>query len=376
MTGPGPKFGKSSLRGDQAVRRTARLLLWVTGVALGAVVAASPAAADMFTITGVAVDATADSALDAKAKAIGEGQAKAFAELLSRVVRAEDRPRVPQPDLETLQTVVAGYSIDNERTGPTEYLADLTVRFNAEAVELLLAQSDIKLAVEQAAPVLIVPIFWTGDRAVIWEADNPWRKVWNGLDLDNRLVPALLPLSDATDASVDAQGLITADPDVLSVLAGRYGVEYAFASLVAIDAKSGRVEGSITGEGPAGPMDLREFGQAEPGKEIEALTKVAGALLDRLDQEWRRAAANRPAEEQSQTIALGVPFANLQEWVGIRQRLESAPGVDSVDVRSLNPTGAQIVVTYKGGLQELAATLQAQGLQIYDNGASWELGIL
>jgi hypothetical protein len=371
----------SSPRADQVARRglpkAARAPLAGAAILLAlACLFAAPARADMFTVSDIAVEATAETATEAKQLAIADGQSRAFAELLGRVVRPDDRPFVPATDQQTLETVVAGYSIDNERTAPTQYLADLTVRFNAEAVELLLAQAGIKLAVEQAAPVLIVPVYWTGAEAVIWGDDNPWRRVWDQIDLDNRLVPGLLPLNDATDASVDSQALISADPDTLSVLARRYGVEFAFSSLVAMDAASGRIEGSITGQGPGGPIDLREFGEAEAGAEGPALLALAQALLDRLDAEWRRAAANRPAEEESQTIALGVPFGNLQEWVGIRQRLEAAPGVDAVDVRALNPNGAQIVVTFKGGLQDFAVGLETWGLRIHDNGLGWELRVL
>lgn len=326
------------------------------------------ARADMFTVTDVPIQATAESAAAAKAVAIADGQLRAFAKLIERVTSPQDAGLITAPTAETLQSVVAGFSLDNERTSATEYLADLTVRFNGEAVEYLLSQSGVKLAVEQAAPVLVVPVYWTGDSAVVWEGNNPWRAVWERLNLDNRLVPALLPLGDASDALIESNSLIRTEPAAMDLLRGRYGVEFAFVSIVAIDQASGRVEAALTGAGPLGPMDLRAQTEAQPGQEAQAFETVARELLDKLDLEWRNAVATDPFQVQSQSVAIGVPFGTLQEWVGIRSRLELSPGVEKVDVRALNANSAIVDVSYVGELQQLAAALESQGLHIYDSG--------
>jgi len=335
------------------------------------IVSGSPAAADMFTVSGIEIAASGETAVEAKTVAIAEGQAKAFAQLVRRLTSPEDAVVISTADPAILQSVVAGYSLDNERTSATDYLADLTVRFNGDAIEFLLSRSNVRISVEQAPPALIIPILWAGGSAVIWGSENSWRAIWERLDLDNRLVPALLPLGDATDELIDSQALVSADPAALELLAGRYGVNLALVALVAFDLEQNRIEAALVGSGPRGPLDLREVGKIEAGQEEEGMVAMAGRLLVRLDQEWRTAVAQDPTREARQSLSIGVPFANLQEWVGIRSRMETAPGVDNVDVRSLNAGQAQVTVTYTGGFRELASALQLQGLFLYDDGANW-----
>ena len=334
-------------------------------------VSGAPAAANMFTVSGIEIAASGESAVEAKAIAIAEGQAKAFAQLVRRLTSPEDAAFVPAANPATLQSLVAGYSLDNERTTATDYLADLTVRFNGDAIEFLLSRSDVRIAVEQAPPALIIPILWTEGSTVIWGGENSWRTVWERIDLDNRLVPALLPLGDAADELIDAQALVTADPAALELLAGRYGVDLALVALVAFDFEQNRIEAALAGSGPRGPVDIREIGEIKVGQEAEAMAVVADRLLVRLDQEWRAAVAADPTRQARQSVAIGVPFGNLQEWVGIRGRIETAPGVDNVDVRALSAGQAQIIVTYSGGFRELASAFQIQGLFLYDDGTNW-----
>ena len=325
----------------------------------------------MFTVSGIEIGARAANAVDAKAVAIAEGQAKAFSELIGRVVSPADAAAVPSPDAETLQSVIAGYSLDNERTSAEEYLADLTVRFNPDAVEFVLSRSNIRLAVEQAPTALIVPVLWQDGSAVAWDPSSPWRAVWERLDLDNRLVPALLPLGDAADALADEQGLATADPGPLQLLAGRYGVETALVAVVAYDLAQGRIEGALAGFGPRGQIDLRQSGEIAEGEQAEAMQSIAAALLDSLDAYWRDAQTNDPARAAGQSVALGVPFRSLQEWVAVRSRLEAAAGVEQVEVRSLSAGEAQIVVTFTGDVQSFADGLALQGLYLRDDGTRW-----
>jgi len=365
------RLGSRSPRDVQAAATLLTRRLGVYLIVGLAAVCGQPARADMFTVSGIEIAATAESAVDAKQVAIAEGQARAFARLARRLIAPEEAGLLATPDPETLQSVVAGYSLDNERTSASEYLAELTVRFNADAIEFLLSKSNIRLAVEQAPPALIVPVLWRDGTATIWGRSNPWRATWERLDLDNRLVPALLPLGDAADELADPQRLAVADPNALALLAGRYGVELALVAVVAYDPGQNRIEAALAGTGPYGAIDLREVGILEEGGEEQAMAEIASALLQRLDAEWRRIALADPSRLARQEVAIGVPFSSLQEWVAIRGRLETAPGIDSVDVRSLNAGEARIVITYTGGFRELAGALELQGLYLYDDGANW-----
>lgn len=345
-------------------------VMWLIAIVLltTALMFSKPVLADMLTVSGIEIAAKADSAVDAKVIAIAEGQAKAFSQILQRLTSPEDNERLPMPDAQSIQSVVAGFSLDNERTSANEYLAELTVRFNADSVEFLLSHSNIRMVAEQSEPVLIIPVLWQNGSAVIWGEDNKWRSVWQKIDLDNRLVPALIPLGDGVDEQVDQQELGQANPEALSVLAVKYGVKHAVIAIVAYDLEQKLIEAAFVGNSQRGAIDLRAIGVIEEGREIEAMKQIADQLLNRLDQKWREVVASGSVRQSKQTADILVPFSNLKQWVGIRRRLENAPGIQSLDVRSLNAEQAQIMVSFIGDLRELAKSLKFQGLFLYDDG--------
>ena len=143
--------------------------------------------------------------------------------------------------------------------------------------------------------------------------------------------------------------------------------------MVAYDRETGRVEGALTGSGPLGPVDIRANGQAEVNKEAEGFATVARQLLDQLDVLWREAVTANPLAHKPQSIALGVPFNALNEWVGIRSRLEYTPGVERVDVRALNNNSALVDLSFTGEFEQLLVALESQRLFLYDNGNGYIL---
>lgn len=396
--------------------------IWLVVFAFLALMAPWPggaARAQIFTVSGITVSARAASADEAKRLAIAEGQIKAYEALIAKLVRPEEAALLPVPDELALQGLVSGFSLDNERNSPTQYLAELTVRFNPDAVELLLAQAGISLNVTQSTPVLIVPVVTgsgppapaapapapeaqlpglpdsgvqlprspqpqpepqapappaPGRDVQIWGAQNTWLPVWKSLTLGDRLVPVILPLGDATDRQIGAAALLGADVDALQQLAARYGVDGAMVAVLSIDRENRLVQAKLNGLGP-GEAEISIDRQVElsPGDEQKAVRAVTLALLDGLDAQWQLIGQGATSANASQKVALQVPFGNLRDWVVIRGRLEATPGVRAIDVGSLAAGGASIELKYTGEFRDLLTALDAQGLAIYDTGSRWEL---
>lgn len=335
------------------------------------------ARADIYTITGVAISATAETAIAAKQAAIAEGQFKAYSALVKRLTRPGEAEALPKIDSTMLQQVVIGFSLDNERTGPQQYLADLTVRFHPDAVELLFAQHGVEIAVTQAPPTLLVPVYRSDGSINVFEGGSPWRETLRRLGLDGRMVPMLLPLGDSTDAQIDRDALIAADRDALSALMIRYDVEFAIVAAATYDRDRAVLAGSIDGIAPSGPVRIERQVDVVPGEDEAALKGLATALLDALDEEWRSASASGLTDTggASEKFAFVVPFQVLQDWVIIRERLEALAGVEKLDVQTLAPGSASVVVHYAGDLDGFLTGLDGIGFAMFDTGQRWELGL-
>lgn len=331
------------------------------------------AKADIFTVTGIEIAATAKTATEAKQIAIAGGQKKALTELLDKLTSAEEAASLPPADAAMLQQVIVGFSLENERTGPTQYLAKLTVRFHPDAIELFLAQNGIKISIVQSPQTLIVPVLWNNSKLSVLNGVDAWTETLRRIGLQDRLVPLLQTLGDAADASVDREAVVAADETALQLLMDRYAVEYAIVATAVYAPDNAVLSGTVAGPGPSGNVNIQKQVDVVPGEEGKAFRQLALALLDALDEEWRLSAAGS-AGANTEDFAFVVPFRDLSEWVIVRERLEVMSGINSLDVQALGAGSASVVVKYNGDLSAFLNALDVIGFAMFDTGERWELG--
>ena len=133
------------------------VLAFVAGLALGAgAVQAAPAPApDVFTVTGIKIDQTAESATAARDLAMAQGRPLAWTRLYRRLTAMANWSKQPPLDANALLRLVRSFEVGNERRSSTRYLADVTYHFNAAAVRGLLRQSGISYTETRARPALV-----------------------------------------------------------------------------------------------------------------------------------------------------------------------------------------------------------------------------
>ncbi len=132
----------------------------------------------VFTVTGVAVDVTADTAAAAREAAHAEGHVKALDKLLARLLPGDELSLVRPLKPAEILAYVQDFSVANERTSDVRYLAELTFRFRPEAVRELLRANGLKHAETMSKPVVVLAIFGVEGAAVLWGEGNPWLAAW------------------------------------------------------------------------------------------------------------------------------------------------------------------------------------------------------
>ncbi len=327
------------------------------------------ASSDIYTVTGVSVDATGADAAQAREKALTQGRIKAADEVLRRFTLYSDWPRLPELTAADGELLVTGIGIANERASGTRYLGDVTARLNPQQVRRFLRQSGVRFTENQAAPSLLLPVLDTPGVRVLFDEPNPWRAAWESIGLSNSLVPIRLALGDLQDFSaIDAGGAIGADWAALEQIASRYGVE----QVLVAHARGGdgnQLEVTLYRVTPRGVDETRRTFQ---GETIEAAS-LAGAqgIRNSLIASWKT--QNAVAFGLEQTVAVSVEFASLAEWTAIRQRLNSASIVQSVDVVAVSPRGAQVNLRVSGPMPALRSNLAQRQLRLLDEGGVWTL---
>ncbi|MBC8239360.1 MAG: DUF2066 domain-containing protein, partial [Alphaproteobacteria bacterium] len=116
------------------------------------------AASDVFEVTDVPVDATAESAVAARGQALAAGQLEAFTRLLRRLTLRENHAILPIPDTNTVSTYIRDFSVSDERTSSVRYLANLHVRFKSADIRALLGEFGLPFAETISKPTVVLPV--------------------------------------------------------------------------------------------------------------------------------------------------------------------------------------------------------------------------
>jgi len=342
-----------------------------TGVLMAAGPGAAPAAAQqsVYQVSGIFVDATAETAAQARETAIGDAHIAAMQALYRRMVMAPDVPRLPILTADQIASYVQDFSVADERSAAGRYLADFTFRFKRDAMRNLFQQYGVRFAETQSKPLVVLPILGEGEAAQLWQEGNPWLRSWAEGRFDEGLVPIVTPLGDLSDvATITALQALSGDDDRLRKMAGRYntaGVLVAQASLSG-DAEQGTAALSVTAsrfaEGrleATGVVNARQL----PGEDLAALLARAATDVSAVEQNrWKQ--ANLLNFGTRETIFVMVPIAGLGTWLEIKRRLENIPSVVAADVRKLKRTRVELALTYLGDSEQLERALAQQDLQL------------
>lgn len=328
-------------------------------------------AADVFTITGISIDATAETATLARNAAVAEGERRALEILLRRLALQEDWSLLPAVDAAMAEGMVRSFQVANEKRSATRYLATLSVRFQPAAVRNIFTARSIPYSESRERTAVIVPILTdeTGDR--LWDEGNAWTSAWAGTDLDNILTPMVAPLGDIGDmTTLSVEQALGGDRPALSNLATRYGAD----RVMVAHAQTGDTPGSLRVRVvtyPVGDGSAKTWSGSEsnaPSLQTAAY-RLAGRFVDATQAEWKRASTVRFAERA--VLSASVAYESIGEWQTIRNRLNQIPLIQDVTIVAISTEGAQVELDYVGGIDTLELNMAQKSLTLRSVEGYW-----
>ncbi len=324
---------------------------------------------DVFVAEAVPVDVTAGSVGEARDRGLVQGRIAAFRRILERIVAREDLGGVPQQSTEQIIEMVREFSIANERSSAVRYLADLTVRFNPNAIRQLLRGAAVPFTETVSRPLVVVPVMRTGGTPSLW--GSVWHDTWLREPPDGGLLPLIVPQGGAEDAAVvTAAQAVDTDVPALLALAERYQAGGVLVVEAAVDG-NGPIGMTITEVRPG--MDSVEIsvthsgaaGQAAPEVIAGAAQTAASAAADN----WRR--RNRVSFGVKSQLTALVPVNDLKEWLSIRTRLTNVALVEQVDVQAMTRDRVQITIHFAGEEEQLRLAVGQHNLTFTQQSGVW-----
>jgi hypothetical protein len=118
-------------------------------------------------VGGIEVNVTGKTADEAREEGWKEAQRKAWEQL-----------KGPKLSDEQIDAMVSAVVIEHEQVGPHRYIARLGVVFDRGKAGALLGTGDSDVAVSRSAPLLVIPILYSGGTMQVFEVRGPWQKAW------------------------------------------------------------------------------------------------------------------------------------------------------------------------------------------------------
>ncbi|HYK80748.1 MAG TPA: DUF2066 domain-containing protein [Micropepsaceae bacterium] len=339
------------------------LFVLLAALAAGTPAFAAPAAApDLFTVSGIKVDASAESATAARDIAMTQGRPAAWTKLYRRLTAASMWAKQPQLDDNALLRLIRSFEVAGERRSTTRYLAEVIFHFNPVAVRAALRQANIAYTDTRSRPALVIPVI-AGKPG--FDPMSPWAMAWNEPVLQQGLVPFVLPLNEAPEdaALLSRPDLGQLDWATLAPLARRHNVAAVIVASASEDAKSVQmVQITAAGRTPS------SFAYAQ-----STFPALAEVIADRAAEIWKTRASVDFATRARLTA--DVSFDSLDDWSKIRDGLGSIRAVSGLEVVGLALHEAEINVTYSGRQEQLRDALAQQNLQLSNNNGQFSLQI-
>ncbi|MFW2852203.1 heavy-metal-associated domain-containing protein [Sphingomonas sp. TX0543] len=347
-----------------------------------------------FEVSGVAVDVSAKDADAARYGGWRLAQRKAWVQLSKRLGAGGGLIADG-----TLDSLVSGIVVENEQIGPNRYIAKLGVLFDRARASAALGVSNY---VSRSAPMVVIPVMWTGGTATVFEQRTPWQEAWARFRTGGSTVDYIRPVGNGADPLLLNYGQ-TQRPGRgwwRSVL-DQYGGSDVLMPTVSLSRQwpGGPIIGVFQARG--GP-DNRLFGQfALRVGSPAGLGQLLDVGVKRLDDLYQTA-LNSGALRRDPGLAYVAPVAATAETAapddsqpvdgltvggttisvqfdspgaaavnGTEAAMRGVPGVSSAATSSLALGGVSVMtITYGGTPDAFRAALQSRGWQVLGNGTT------
>jgi Uncharacterized protein conserved in bacteria (DUF2066) len=335
---------------------------------------------DPYTITGVAIDATADNALQAQTAAMRRGQAAAARRLIERLTLAEDRAGTALEleahmsetgemvsgiglDPAIIAEMIAGLEISDEQRSATRYLAQLEVTFDPRAVRRVMAAYGVPYVESQSRPLLVLPVFEGETGFSLWE-NNPWRAAWSGQEFGHSLTPVIVPSRRGNSAPVPitARQALQLDPEALTNTALMYGINRIVVLRAGERDGVRRLGGYLVEIDPSGEILTDTWG---PEVVYGGWSDAAQMFVTDREDDWKRRSVVRDLETRS--LRVTVLYGGLAEWHSLQEALSRASLVESAQLDALSRDGARMTVDYRGAFEQLVSELAERGATLEEH---------
>ena len=341
-----------------------------------------------FEVGGIDVDVVGKSASAARIEGWRIAQRKGWTMLSRRFGGSTS-----SPSDSTLDSLVSGIVVENERIGGNRYIARLGVEFSRARAGALLGISG---GGSRSSPMLVVPVLWSGGVGQVFEQRTPWQEAWSRFRSGNSTIDYVRPSGTGPDSLLINTGqVLRPGRGWWRAILAQYGASNIVIPVVHLSPRwpGGPVIGTFQARyGPDNRL-LRTFTLRVANSDgIPALLDAGVKRIDDIYQQALTAGlfrsdpglSYRPPDPNAETpaddaiaddlsgvvdhgasIIVQFDSPNAASVTATETALRTVPGVRAAVTNSLALGAISVMrVSYDGDVNQLAAALEARGWQV------------
>ena len=330
----------------------------------------------VFTIRDIKVDVVADSAAQAREKAINQAQKEAFDRLTRRILRFEDASILPEPGKSTLRRLIQDFEIRDERLSSVRYKANFIFRFKQDAVREYFDAQGLSYTDVGSKPVLVLPFYQTAEEILLWDDKNLWMEAWSLVEGNQGLVPVAIPIGDLQDVSaIQGDEALGFDRMALQDLTRRYNAGEAII-LIAAQPRV-RIDEITANDQANSPLSIFIYRTDKPEPEfvtrltlspeqeetrLEMFQRGVTKVFRLLQRNWKEQTIVDPDEQNS--LRVSVEYVSLDDWVRIKNSLSEVQGLLDIRYLSISPFSATVQLFFRGSEKRLRLALAQEDMTL------------
>jgi len=228
-------------------------------------------------VGGIAVETTGKTAQEARA-----------AGWKLAAVKGWEKLKGPQMSESQLQAMVAAVIVEREEIGPHRYIATLGVVFDREKAGQFLpsASGDVT----RSAPLLVLPVLYSGGTAQLFEVKGPWQQAWAEFHAGSSPVDYVRPIGSGGDSLILTAGQASRRSRLWwhNVL-DQFGASDVIMPIARLERQwpGGPVKGTFTAR--YGPDDTWLDSFTLESKDEDGVTKMLADAVQRFDRIYSEA---------------------------------------------------------------------------------------
>lgn len=338
------------------------VLLALGMISLLVMMASAPAVSQdgSYVVEDIAVEESGDTISAARDRAFDVGQRRAFERLMQQLDVGQDVVDPSAVSMDAIGSMLAGFQVGNERTAPGRYLADLTFRFDPDAVRSFLRGRQVTFTEVETEEILVLPVYVSDGGPRLWDDPNPWMDVWLDYEPESDRSSVVAPFGDIEDVSaVSVDAAMQGDRSALDRIASRYD---AAGTVVAVVEPSSDGLTLVLNRFTDGPDSVQVI-EVEGDPEIEETYREAAREVAIFIRD------NWPAETEVESgplneILVRVPLSSASDWYEVQRRLNQVRNLDDLRIERMSPREVIVRLQYFGDSDQLAQAAAQQRLSI------------